>query len=117
MFDRRGENFGSRPRTEKGAGREMHDQTPGGRDIGRDGADPSRIHEEPGERGGPQTRYEVARPFDPRNGAGGNTRVESEQEDSARNSVAATSTSVQPEESDCAWRACPFIAGVADRSG
>src|SRR2546428_192036 len=60
MFDRRGENFGSRPRTEKGAGREMHDQTPGGRDIGRDGADHSRIHEEPGERGGPQTPYAVA---------------------------------------------------------
>jgi len=112
MFDRRGENFGSRPRTEKGAGREMHDQTPGGRDIGRDGADHSRIHEEPGERGGPQTPYEVARPFDPRNGSGGNAMVESEKEDSARSSFEASSSSLNSEKGHVSSLACPFMEGV-----
>src|SRR5712692_2328753 len=84
MFDRRGEDFGSWLRTEKGAGREMHDQTPGGRDVGRDESDHSWIHEEPGEWGGPQTPYEVGRPFDPRNGSGGNAMVESEKEKTGR---------------------------------
>src|SRR2546426_9956428 len=109
MFDRRGENFGSRPRTEKGAGREMHDQTPGGRDIGRDGAGHSRIHEGPGERGGPQTPYEVARPFDPRNGAGGNAMVESEEEDLARSSFEAASSSVNSEKAHVSSLACPLM--------
>src|SRR5712692_8209113 len=112
MFDRRGEDFGSWPRTEKGAGREMHDQTPGGRDVGRDESDHSWIHEEPGEWGGPQTPDEVARPFDPRNRSGGKAMVESEEEDSARTSFEASSSSLNAEKGHVSSLACPFMEGV-----
>ena len=112
MFDRRGEDFGSWPRTEKGAGREMQNQPPDGRDIGRDGTDQSGIREEPGEWNGPQTPYEVARPFDPRNGSGGNAMVESEKEDSARSSFEASSSSLNSEKAHVSSLACPFMEGV-----
>ena len=90
----------------------MHDQTPGGRDIGRDGTDQSGIREEPGEWNGPQTPYEVARPFDPRNGSGGNAMVESEKEDSARTSFEASSSSLNSEKGHVSSLACPFMEGV-----
>ena len=90
----------------------MHDQTAGGRDVGREGTDHSWIHEEPGEWGGPQTPEEVARPFDPRNRSGGKAMVESEEEDSARTSFEASSSSLNAEKGHVSSLACPFMEGV-----
>src|SRR5438445_12176663 len=106
MFDRRGEDFGSWPRTEKGAGREMQNQPPDGRDIGRDGADQSGIREEPGEWNGPQTPYEVARPFDAKYRSGGDAMGEGEKEDSARPSLEAPPACHDPEKGHVSALAC-----------
>src|SRR5207245_11734493 len=112
MFDRRCEDFGSWHRTEEGAGGEMQDETPGGRDIGRDGTDHSWIHDEPGEWGRPQTPDEGVRSFNPRNGSGGNAVVESEKENPAGASLEASSSSLNCEKGHVASLACPFVESV-----